>query len=330
MSKPAKKTEGTTAGGTAQSGAAAPWQRALWRRCLPFVQARRVPPALILHSEQGFGVTDFARRFADALLCRGEKEPPCGECLTCRLGRRHDNPDFLLVQPEKEEGVLKIAQIRELTDFVQTTAHYDRKVVLMLRAERMNAAAANALLKTLEEPPPYAVIVLVCHFPSLLPATIRSRCRKLHFDLPSPEDAVAWLRSESGRDAEQCASHLRAAAGMPLAALESLTAGSDAPAERAVFLGAVDEFLAGRATLVQLSADWEKTSAVKVQRWLLEKVEAEIRRAFAGQTKRSTELLFKLYEKQKQRCRPHAAQLTPRLLLESALYELNYVLRAGA
>lgn len=313
-----------------------PWQQNLWEHCLSLICEQQLPQAIILHSERGFGITGFSQRVADAILCHSEKEKPCGECLPCRTGKTRDNPDFFLIQPQEEHGVLKIIQIRALTDFLSTTTHYGRKVVLVSGAEQMNTAAANALLKTLEEPPGYATIILVCHFPSLLLPTIRSRCCTLHLSPPSNEVMVAWLRRESDRDEETCLSHLNAASGMPLLALETLCANQDArQSGRKQFFASVEEFLQGHTELTQVSANWEKASVRQVQHWLLERIESEIRAHYthlpetrlSGTSDDAIGLLFKLYEQQKQRCHPHNNNLTPRLLLEKALFELEFVMR---
>ena len=123
-----------------------------------------------------------------------------------------------------------IDRVRALTEFVQLTSHRQRaKVAVIAPAERMNAAAANALLKTLEEPPAGTYLVLVADQPGRLPATILSRCRKLAAPLPTPGEARAWLAAQ-GVDKPDLA--LAQAAGAPLSALRHADPGVEAERER--------------------------------------------------------------------------------------------------
>jgi DNA polymerase-3 subunit delta' len=109
--------------------------------------------------------------------------------------------ELLFIDPE--EGTLGavesigIDRVRALTEFVQLTSHRQRaKVAVIAPAERMNAAAANALLKTLEEPPPGTYVILVSDQPGRVPATLRSRCRMLAAPVPDRSDAIAWLATQ--------------------------------------------------------------------------------------------------------------------------------------
>jgi DNA polymerase-3 subunit delta' len=114
--------------------------------------------------------------------------------------------ELLVIDPE--EGTLGavesigIDRVRALTEFVQLTSHRQRaKVAVIAPAERMNGAAANALLKTLEEPPPATYLILVSDQPGRMPATLRSRCRMLAAPVPERSDAIAWLATQGGRSA---------------------------------------------------------------------------------------------------------------------------------
>ena len=141
-----------------------------------------------------------------------------------RLRRAGAHPDLRLIEPleRDEEGnvtpvdAITVDRIRELIEFTQLSTHRQRaKVAVIAPAEAMNAAAANALLKTLEEPPPDTYLMLVSHQPGRLPATIVSRCRRLPAPEPEPRAAAAWLgRAGRGeRGAAAGAGRRRAAAG---------------------------------------------------------------------------------------------------------------------
>jgi len=203
-----------------------PWQLDAARAAL--AQRASWPHALLVHGPRGIGKHALALNFAQALLCEAPRADglACGECAGCRYAIAGQHPDFmrlelLLIDPD--EGTLAavetigIDRVRALTEFVQLTSHRQRaKVAVIAPAERMHAAAANALLKTLEEPPPGTYLILVSDQPGRVPATILSRCRKLAAPLPAPAAARAWLAAQ-GVAAPDLA--LAQAAGAPIDAL---------------------------------------------------------------------------------------------------------------
>jgi DNA polymerase-3 subunit delta' len=138
----------------------------------------------------------------------------CTSCPACGWFESANHPDFRLVEPghetereEEEQGAAKgsarilIEQIRELADFINVSSHRGGpKVVVIQPAEALNANAANALLKNLEEPPPGTFFLLATHRPHFLLPTIRSRCQQIALAAPEPEAAIAWLRAQGARD----------------------------------------------------------------------------------------------------------------------------------
>jgi len=223
-----------------------PWQLDAARAAL--AQRASWPHALLVHGPRGIGKHALALNFAQALLCEAPRADAlaCGECAGCRYAIAGQHPDLmrlelLLVDPE--EGTLVavetigIDRVRALTEFVQLTSHRQRaKVAVIAPAERMNAAAANALLKTLEEPPPGTYLILVSDQPGRVPATILSRCRRLAAPLPAPAAARAWLAAQ-GVAAPDLA--LAQAAGAPMAALAH--ADPAVQAERRAWLAALGQ-----------------------------------------------------------------------------------------
>ena len=203
-----------------------PWQQDFARAALA---ARATwPHALLLHGPRGIGKHALALQFAQSLLC----ETPltdglaCGTCSGCRYAVAGQHPDLMrleLLAIDPEEGTLEavesigIDRVRALTEFVQLTSHRHRaKVAVIAPAERMHAAAANALLKTLEEPPAGTYLILVSDQPGRVPATLRSRCRQLAAPVPRQADAIAWLAAQGVATPELA---LAQAAGAPLRAL---------------------------------------------------------------------------------------------------------------
>jgi DNA polymerase-3 subunit delta' len=220
-----------------------PWQRDVARDALA---ARATwPHALLVDGPRGIGKRTLALNLARTLLCEnpGTDGSACGVCAGCHYLAAGQHPDLQLIEPftVDEDGEVKVQdpipvdRIRALIDWVQLTSHRGRaKVALIVPAESMNASAANALLKTLEEPPPSTYIMLVAHQPGRVAATLRSRCRRMSVLRPETPVALAWLE-QHGVSNPQAA--LAQAGGAPLAALA--LAGADWQAERSTWLRAM-------------------------------------------------------------------------------------------
>ncbi len=220
-----------------------PWQTAAWEQ-LQALRAR-MPHALLFHGAAGTGKSDFIEAFAQSLLCENVRPDghACETCVSCGWFLQHNHPDYRRVRPEAledeppadgEEGGdsdgkktkaaakapskdIKIDQIRALADFMNISTHRQGlRVVVLYPAEALNSASSNALLKTLEEPPPGTVFLLASNSLDRLLPTILSRCRK--FALPMPDNAAAllWLKQQGLADAD---AWLREQGGAPLAAL---------------------------------------------------------------------------------------------------------------
>ncbi|MDB5791124.1 MAG: holB [Massilia sp.] len=227
-----------------------PWQQASWNALQ--AMRERLPHAILFHGPAGIGKADFIETFAQSLLCENVRADgrACGACPSCGWFVQHNHPDYRRVRPEAledEPGVdgdggegsdgdkksksakapskeIKIEQIRALADFMNISTHRQGlRVVVLYPAEALNMPASNALLKTLEEPPPGTVFLLASNGIDRLLPTILSRCRK--FALPTPDHAaaLAWLQSQGVQDAD---SWLREEGGAPLAALEKSSGGS--------------------------------------------------------------------------------------------------------
>ena len=198
-----------------------PWQHEQWNSFLHMSASDSLPHAILLNGPEGVGKHHFARNLAAAILCKQpiESGSACGQCKHCLLMEANTYPDFMHVLPDEEKNSISIDQIRELISKLHLTRHFDaKKVALVEYADYMNASAANALLKTLEEPPEETIIILVSSAPLNLPATIRSRCQFVPFYSPTKEQAMNWLKSVSPDvDWEPL---LRVAQGAPLQAMQ--------------------------------------------------------------------------------------------------------------
>lgn len=192
-----------------------PWQQSQWQELLRRKAA--LPHALLFSGREGTGKLDFVRKLARSLACEspGGDGAYCGECQSCRWFSAGFHPDYREMLPEVmrpaavEEARAKgrnpreeivVEEVRELQDFINLTAHLrGGKTVVLYPAEKLNRNAANALLKSLEEPPPGMRFMLVAHRPSYLPATVISRCQQVALPTPRAAEAESWLR-ENGID----------------------------------------------------------------------------------------------------------------------------------
>lgn len=158
-----------------------PAHHVLWSRIEIALKRDRMPQALLLIGPSHVGVSVFANQLASALLCHASSTP-CGQCDGCLLFKAGTHPDFRIIRPESDGGVIKIEQIRSLQDNIyQTPQCGNTMVVLIAHADKMNSASANALLKVLEEPPSYVHYVLTAEQLNVIPATIISRTQRMIF-----------------------------------------------------------------------------------------------------------------------------------------------------
>ena len=230
-----------------------PWQSDAWQHLREQLAREQLPHALLLSGVQHTGKSHFAMALARLLLC---PEPVaghnCGTCHACEMGRAGSHGDFRWLQPEGKSRVIKIDQIREVVNFGNMTAGFGRgKVVVLAPAERMNPNAANALLKSLEEPAQDMYLLLVCHRPQGLPATIRSRCQQLRLPSPTAEQSLDWLDQLTGKR-EDSAKLLDVADGRPLLA-EKIFHGADMKAAAAI-PQALEMLRTGQVAVPQVAA----------------------------------------------------------------------------
>lgn len=248
-----------------------PWQARQWRQLLNAAQQGRLPHALLLAGAEGLGVEDFALALAARLLCTDPGEGACGRCKSCLLLQAGNHPDLVLLQPEEPGKAIKVDALRELIAANQLSSQYGRhKIAVITPAEAMNRSAANTLLKTLEEPTPGSVLMLVCQRPGQLPVTLRSRCQRLNFSAANDADSRAWLAQQLD-DPDSAAELLSLCGGRPLAALRLQQEDT-----LQLQLGLLDDLQAlgsGRADAAGMAQKWQELNTTRVLQWLLEFVQ---------------------------------------------------------
>jgi DNA polymerase-3 subunit delta' len=245
-----------------------PWQDDLWHKLAGRTQHAH---AYLLHGPQGIGKRALAERLMALLLCqRPAAQQACGACKSCLLLQAGSHPDNFILEPEEADKAIKVDQVRELVAFVVQTAQLGgRKVVLIEPTEAMNINAANALLKSLEEPSGNTVLLLVSHQPSRLLPTVKSRCVQQACPLPSQAVSLQWLATALPDVDEGARADLLAlAAGSPLAAVRLQAAGI--VEQRALVVDGVKKLLKGQQTPSQLADAWSGVPLLLLFDWFCE------------------------------------------------------------
>lgn len=200
-----------------------PWQISQWQQLMNCKQQNRLPHAILLTGLPGVGKKHFAYSLAEVVLCENSDrtDAPCQTCHACHLIKAQNHPDLLIITPEQAGQAIKIDAIREVIQLVNETPQQGKyRVILIHPANAMNMHAANALLKTLEEPAPNTLFILTTDYSARIPATITSRCQKIFFQKPAPEIALSWLKTELKSSDVDYLLLLKLADGAPLKAKE--------------------------------------------------------------------------------------------------------------
>ncbi len=257
-----------------------PWLERSLREALNL----RAAHALLLHGPDGNGQFELALAIAQAFLCEAKSEataiaPACKRCAGCRLFIARTHPDLMFLVPDslreslgwpaagaEDSGVvgastkskpskeIRVDDVRAVVAFAQGSSSRGMgKAVVIHPAQHMNVIAANALLKTLEEPPGLTRYILSSNAAGALLPTVRSRCLAVPVALPSQKSALAWLESEGLKDA---GTMLAATGGRPVEALQWAQAGIDA----SLWLSVPERVMQGGA---EVFVDWPLTRVIE-------------------------------------------------------------------
>lgn len=261
-----------------------PWHDDAWSR----LQARRergaLPHALLLAGPAGLGKRDFLAAFVKGLLCqRPVGGEACGTCRACQLVDAGTHPDLIALSfGLRKDGVTRseivVDQVRDLSQRLSMASQFGGwQVVTIDPADAMNPAAANALLKTLEEPTPSTLLVLVADQPARLPATIRSRCQRIDFLVPPRDVALEWLRAEGVTDAPAA---LEAAGGNP--GMARAWAADGALKQRGEVRHDLKALAAGRGDAMEVIKRWQAADPARYLWFAAQAATDELRARAAG------------------------------------------------
>lgn len=223
-----------------------PWQKDIWQHWQQQKARQRLPHAILLTGMPGVGKRQLAAAFAQALLCEQVQSDgqACGHCAQCHLVAHQQHPDLHWIQPEREGGGILIEAMRQLRQEVNQSAQQSGyRLFILTPAEALNTYAANALLKSLEEPGVATLFILISDQSARVLPTIKSRCQHWQVKTPAPELALAWLAQVKNWPPEQAKMALRLASGAPLQAVHCLDA--DYQQHRQAFFNALDHLLKG-------------------------------------------------------------------------------------
>lgn len=245
-----------------------PWHQSQWQDFSLLLAQGKFPHAVMLAGPRDIGKLQLARALAYRLLCEMPLDNlACGQCRACLLNKAETHPDLLFLSPEEGSKSIKVDQVRDLTQFLSKTAQQGGyKLVIVEPVEAMNANASNALLKSLEEPSGQTILLLVCHNPSMVLPTIRSRCQMRLLPLPARQMVLSWLGPmvPPGISAENL---LLESNGAPLAALALLQ--SDQLEKRASRLQDWTRLTMGQRSAIDIAADWQDQEPITLLEWYL-------------------------------------------------------------
>ncbi len=179
------------------------------------VRAGEVRHAYIFEGDEGVGNFECARLFAAAMVCERQASAPCGVCTACVMAKAETHPDISVIKPIAGKKNITVDQIRKVTADAYTKPYESgKKVYIIADGDAMNEQAQNAFLKVLEEPPEYAVFIILDENCETLLETIRSRCLKIRFNHISGERMREYIKKHFPDAAEKTDFLVRYAGGI--------------------------------------------------------------------------------------------------------------------
>ncbi|MDO5054704.1 MAG: DNA polymerase III subunit delta' [Pasteurella oralis] len=203
-----------------------PWLETDYQQTIRAFQQQHGHHALLFKAEQGLGVEQLLHRLGQWIMCQQpQDQQPCGHCHSCYLFQANNHPDIYSLEPIENKDI-GVDQVREISEKInQHAQQHGNKLIYIKGVERLTEAAANAILKTLEEPRPQTYFLLQADAAATIMPTIYSRCQVSLIKPPAKEVALNWLQQQSTVDISQIQTALRISYGRPLLALTVLQQG---------------------------------------------------------------------------------------------------------
>jgi DNA polymerase-3 subunit delta' len=318
-----------------------PWLAGEQQRLRASSAAQRLPHSLLILSIPGLGAEQLANWITAFVLCEAPDTRPCGDCPSCLLLRADSHPDAHTVRLEEDAQQIKVDQVRGLIEALALKSYRGGyKVGVIEGAELLNANGANAFLKTLEEPSPNTLLIMIARPNHRLPATIASRCLRLHLQPPPTPIALAWLAAHGGlapqgsppAAAPAWEAALNLAGGAPLRAVE--LSAVDLSSLDADMHESLRQLAADSVDVTLLAERWIKTDAtlriVWLENWITRRVHASLGGGTSTQSaepvglpdallKAKIRALFELLDAAREHRRLASTSLNQQLALEALL-----------
>jgi len=301
-----------------------PWLAGLQRSLSEAITTDRLGHAVLIQVDPGLGGDWLATWLAARLFCSAPSGvKPCGDCLYCRRVVSGEQPDLMRLSPIEESKEIRIDQVREMAAELALTGHgRGRKVAVITPADRLNRNAANALLKTLEEPAGSSLLLLVTGESSRLPATVQSRCTRVGVPVPPRAELEDWLRAHGGKNSDWKAV-MDAIGPRPFVALQ-VESETIADLQRET-MRALDQVLAGTLDPVETAETWGKEGfALRIaciETWLV----TRIREWATGSRPVQAEALFAALDDAREGRQWAETPINKPLALERLLWRLNAI-----
>ncbi len=244
------------------------WLEPVWQSLVKRQQSGGLPHAIMLSGVRGVGKHTLSLKLAQWLLCDKAQATKlaqaCGQCHSCNLWHAGSHPDTILCEPEDGSKQIRVESIRRINDFLSQTSQISKSQVVIIRPiEVMNLNAANALLKTLEEPAGSSYLILEAErYGSVLP-TIRSRCQRVVVSVPSLEQSLAYMQ-EQGIDEALANMALQISQGAPLAALRWIKEECEPQKE---WFELLKQWSHGDVSLQTIAVNWAKLELTDITYW---------------------------------------------------------------
>lgn len=242
-----------------------PWLEPYLAKLNRYIESGRLPNALLILSDSVSGL-HLINHFANKLYCSQSLQgQACGECGPCKMFNAGSYPDFFILQPEQDTKTIKIDAIRKMSQSLALASQFNApRIVIISPAQVMTLQAANALLKTLEEPADNTTLILLADKPSSVPATIRSRCQQISIDKVNFSIAKQWL---SDQGCEEADTYMALANNEPLLAKQMWQ--EEALVVRNEFFEHFSKLFSGKISPVDFAAKCMQQKTQPLVTWLL-------------------------------------------------------------